>query len=147
VRICPYTKLHPLTKQSGEANGFQFIELKDGDHYFRILKEHWLLQETLITLEHDNYAWGIPELESCPHLWCVRPYYRRLTDHQVFPYSLGLTKFSSQLMRGIPDLFDRVEKLTPDPRNWKNLDVRIVTMLLVAGFDYPHEHKRTIHFR
>ncbi len=145
-KICGYTRLNPITKILGSLQGFKFTELKDPEHYFRFLRYHWRARQAIVTLEPDILPWGIESLCHCPHKWCVRPYRRSLRENQIFYTSLGLTKFSSELINEIPDAFERIDKLTPNPRHWKFLDARLATVLLMAGVKV-HLHYHTLHFK
>lgn len=138
TRICAYTRLHPLTRLSGKVYGFSFIPLVRDQDYFGILEAMWRLGTGFVNLEHDNLAYGICELERCPELWCVRPYTygdRRLAQN------LGLARFSADLTRAYPDLWDDVAKAGG---LWGQLDGPLASLLLGLGHT-AHQHQSTWH--
>lgn len=146
-------KLHPRTVPAILEAGYPaevFDVSKWDEEYFHVLREVWAAGETFVTIEHDIEVSPemIDGLVECWAPWCAhsyRVYWGGLMD--VYPGSAGLgcTKFSADLIRKHPNLFDddipsSTYENGRDGRFWMNLD-GTVSQWLKGPYGYTvHRH-------
>lgn len=100
-----------------------FIDSTDDESYWRFWSDLWAVGESVIVVEHDIVPSGdaLAELVTCDGDWCAQPY-----PYFVGAYhGLGCVKFTSELMRQTPNLWERVAGMSDPghpPKHWCRLD-------------------------
>src|SRR5579859_1254508 len=122
--------LQPETKSLGEMYGATFVNTDGATAYFAMYEKLWAEQRGFIAMEQDVLpAPGlIDEMWGCPHEWCSVAYQgeRQISVHA----SIALTKFSTALVRRVPDAMYRAGRLASE-RNWTQLDVALAWRVLL----------------
>lgn len=159
--ICPFVthsdpknnrlNLQDATRDFVASIGGEFHFVGGNDYeYYALLKRVWSEQRTTAIVEHDVLPDldAINSLAECVEWWCACPYYM---GGQIAP-GLGCTKFAAELMKMVPDLFDRVAALNMgdiNPHTWVRLDVSI-DMVLIQQLGYKvhcHEEHPVRHLK
>jgi hypothetical protein len=148
--IVPYTDLQTRTKASLNSPllDVHFLLLSNRDNaYWEALKNVWHEGRSFIVVEHDIIASvkALLDLWLCPSPWCSQPYQYRGSG---WIRALGCTKFSSEIIEKVPDLFERILEL-PFPKDptkkatyWRSLDSFMFKILKGEGFQVcPHDIK------
>lgn len=99
------------------------------------LQDFWNHGETFINMEHDVVPWpgAIEEIAGCEHDWCVFAYEPGQLALAGECY-LGLAKFSSLLIRALPDVWR--DMADPD---WQLCDSHLYSYAGQRGVS-PHQH-------
>lgn len=114
----------------------EFIDPGDDEAYWRWWRAIWARAEGVIVVEHDitPSAEALEDIEGCGRDWCAQPYpYLRGGTH----YGLGCVKFTAEIMRGAPDLWDQVGRMSDrahPARHWCRLDAWARGLLEQAGY-------------
>ena len=147
--ICPYTNLHPLTRDSLRlAPRAVCTRLGNGDRsYWEFLSRLWAKGESVVLVEHDIevHSGVVPGFESCPEPWCSHPFSRLLPGPHstwdgegwsagiaLLTKSLGCVRWSAELMAAEPDLMTVVGQMAfpgLPPGHWRRLDDAIAQVL------------------
>ena len=117
--------------------------------YYELLLHLWSEGDTFIIIEHDIEITPtiIPSLLKCPQQWCGAIYSVSNTPKAAAFVMLGLTKFSSQLIKKHPDLMQVVGLIDDDGlarKDWHRNDTRIDRVLRQRGYT-PCPHERVNH--
>lgn len=106
---CFYTDLDPrvetsLRKYAPQAGlDVEWVETPGlGMSYADELKKRWTGESDLIVVEQDKeiFPATLPEIMSCPELWCVCTYWLFPVPHTVLcTGGFGVTKFSAEVQR------------------------------------------------
>jgi len=131
--------LVPATKAPAWGGG-EIHEIVGADGYWAFFAALWADPQDVIIVEHDIVpsTRALLDLMQCPQSWCTQPY-----PYFVGMYhGLGCVKFSADLMRATPHLWDQVAAMsdpTHPPKHWCRLDAWSTMMLARAGFA-KHAH-------
>ena len=136
--VCPYTKLHPVTKGVLDSYGLQvrYVPLKGDYAYGELLRDIWIKRDPVVIVEHDIVPWPgcVEELYGCPGEWCTCSY--SYNGGLGISHMLGCAKLSTALMDALPNLWD-------DPCHWADCDRR----LFFSARDIrkePHQHRPAV---
>ena len=150
--VCPNTSIHPDTLASLNEHapgGWESIRLdtQDPSAYFWALHRLWAQPGDLVIVEHDNAltAEVLPGFEACEQWWCGHPY----ACAGNVTMALGCTRFRAELKQAEPDLLDEVGGIGNDglpARDWRRLDVRILTVLNRRGYQWHWHEPQVPHF-
>lgn len=143
--LVPHTRLHPTTARllNRYAPGHVRVRLDPGDPYgyWRLLASLWREPEDLLIVEQDVgiRAGTVESLARCGEPWCGHPY---PIGAQLL-VCLGCTRFTADLKAAEPDLLDAVgedDSGGMPARDWRYLDVKILTHLRGRGYT-QHRHE------
>lgn len=148
----PYAHAHYLDRPTGLnsqverllINRAEFVDVSASHNaYFDFLQGVWRREETFCIVEQDVLPTldDLKEIEDCQHPWCVCPY---PGPGVIFYESLGCTKFDTELMIRIPDLFDRVIRRLGTRHWYSGIDQGIAYVLKQSGI-HPHHHGLVTH--
>jgi hypothetical protein len=150
--IVPHTKLHEETVKALDRWSTvepEFIDVsRSNEAYYEALRDVWNCAQGFVVVEHDICIGPetIDSLTNCSDLWCVFPYW----INDGYATGLGCTKFSTELIEAVPDLFDVVGKM-PDSmmrlKDWHTLDRRIFEALTVLGYAEHLHGPSVIHLK
>lgn len=144
--ICPFTTIDMATEFTlnhiVDRNRLSVelvrIEPEDVGGYYTAIAREWSSGSGFIVVEQDIVPWpgAMEEMEACHHYVCNFWTSSGPTSNGGFSlgYGLGCTKFSTQLVRQLPDF---IEKL--DEKHWTHLDGVILEGLTHAGYS-QHFH-------
>lgn len=133
--------LIPSTRRPAWSGG-RIVRLGRGDDaYWRFWRRVWAAGRTVIVVEHDitPTPQALADLDGCGSPWCAQPY----------PYmgglyrGLGCTRFTAALMAAVPDLWERVAKMsdaTHPPMHWCRLDAWATRVLTGDGWRRCEHH-------
>ena len=136
--VCPFTKLHPKTKEALNrfAPDAHFVDVSDcPSAYWEVLYEAWWGEEDLIIVEHDIeiHSSVLSTFESCTEPFCSFPY--RGGNQGPLERGLGCVRFSTELQRAVPGL-----PLQFKHCSWMRLDSEVHEFLAEKKFG-PHYHR------
>jgi hypothetical protein len=131
--LCPYTDLRPETKTALAGYDVTFVDVSGGDDwYFWALQGAWHRGAGILVVEHDIVPspGAIEWLQECACDWGGVPYQVGLNIGSW----LGCVRFSPEIMRRVPDAFDRMERT-----HWQSLDGQLLPYLWLRG-EREHRH-------
>lgn len=135
--VCPFTKLHPVTRSVLESYAgldVRFWDVSHDDHaYGHLMRLLWLDRQPITIVEHDIVPWPgcIEELHACPAKWCANSY--DWNGGIGVAHMLGCAKLSARLMVELPNVWD-------EPCHWSQCDQRLFFAAREVGIE-PHLHR------
>lgn len=138
--------INAIDAQGYTAETHQIGDLELG--YYDLLRKVWAGGDAFTIVEHDVITGPgtLAGLELCWGPWCAHNYQTYLGDVMRLSFAaLGCTRFSWQLIKRLPDLFDvHVPAMSydngRDGRYYKNLDKAIATSINRETALDPHRH-------
>lgn len=132
----PYTQIQPATTACLEGYAYIPVEMVDEFAYGRYFQQRWSVGKPFINCEHDTVFWdgALEQLWDCHEPLCIFGH-RPDEDLNVVGAILGLVKFSENLIRQIPTMWEK--DLT-----WLRCDANVSWHIKQAGIKihqhYPH---------
>lgn len=143
VVLVPFTALTLATQIAVGTEGLPTVyhHCPEEDSYWETLSKWWKTAGGVLVVEQDIVPWpgALKQLSECPNHWCTFPY---LSHIGVVGDALGCTKFSSELMLQVPDLFEQMDELgwSDATHSWRGLDRKLSYVLRRHGLQ-PHMHE------
>jgi len=131
--IIPYHRVNASAESALRELGIDYRPYDtslDDEAYFRVLEAVWDQGEGFIVLEGDKVPDGtaLQELWNCKHDWCTYPVpLRDGTDSWNEYASLSCTKFSTELIHTLPNLFEDVARFNMGfgHKHWDRLNLAV----------------------
>jgi len=110
--------------------------------YGELLRKCWLEQEGFIVVEHDIVPWptALEQLDTCPCQYCGYNY--PVANTRQMGAALGCTKFSTGLIRLLPNLADYWHTCP-----WQHLDAEVIRSVVWAVGSMHHHYPPVAHAR
>lgn len=122
----------------------EFVDVSASNYeYFGLLERLWADRESFCVVEQDNLPTeaALDGLEVCSQPWCLCPYWHGANG--LLDYGLGCTRFRSEVMESVPDLFARALERT-GTRHWSGMDLALAATLHERGYR-QHIHEQIAH--
>jgi hypothetical protein len=131
--VVPYVQLRPETRAALEGENALFVDVSGrDDDYYTLLSALWYRGEGMLVVEQDIVVapGTIAALRECPSDWCGFSYQVGLNIGSW----LGCVRFSPEIMKRVPDAFDRMER-----QHWQSIDGQLLPYLWLKG-EREHRH-------